>query len=232
MSELKNEMISLSETANLLGVSERTLRNWDRDGVFLPAIKSQTGQRKYRKDDVMDLIEQQKLKEYGFPFKIIRYQPEQFLLNSINVEDALGWGKDGTCMICKASQWLYGERSQVLCDIDRRNLPRQRSITSMSHPVKYYNNKFNPFKENCFQIRFHHEEEFKNSKPKYKNLLFDHISGHGPSCVDGATEMREYYCPVRYIKYVFVESMLCRKYGWLTLGTYLIIEDEAFEENT
>ncbi len=51
----KPDVLTIKETAALLGVSEVTLRRWDRSGKFSPHRHPCSGYRLYRKADVLRL---------------------------------------------------------------------------------------------------------------------------------------------------------------------------------
>ncbi len=46
-----DKLLSISKTANILGVSYETLRNWDKDGKLKP-IKTAGGHRRYKESDI------------------------------------------------------------------------------------------------------------------------------------------------------------------------------------
>ncbi len=48
----RDDLITISEAAKLLGVSIMTLRRWDKSGRLLPIRKQSKGHRYYRKDDI------------------------------------------------------------------------------------------------------------------------------------------------------------------------------------
>lgn len=48
-------MLTIKETAEILGVSEVTLRRWDRSGKFSPHRHPVNGYRVYRRADVLKL---------------------------------------------------------------------------------------------------------------------------------------------------------------------------------
>ena len=50
------ELITLKEAANILKVHPNTLRNWDKKGI-LPAVRiGEKKVRRYRKEDILNLI--------------------------------------------------------------------------------------------------------------------------------------------------------------------------------
>lgn len=52
------ELLSIGEAASLLGVSEMTLRRWDKAGRFRPHRHPINGYRVYRREDVLRLRQQ------------------------------------------------------------------------------------------------------------------------------------------------------------------------------
>lgn len=51
-------LLSVSQAAELIGVSVSTLQRWDRSGV-LPALRTPTNQRRYRRSDVLSVVTEQ-----------------------------------------------------------------------------------------------------------------------------------------------------------------------------
>jgi DNA-binding transcriptional MerR regulator len=49
------DVLTIKETATLLGVSEVTLRRWDKSGKFSPHRHPLNGYRCYRREDVLRL---------------------------------------------------------------------------------------------------------------------------------------------------------------------------------
>jgi DNA-binding transcriptional MerR regulator len=47
------DVLTIKETAKILGVSEVTLRRWDKSGKFSPHRHPVNGYRCYRRDDVL-----------------------------------------------------------------------------------------------------------------------------------------------------------------------------------
>ena len=43
-----SKLLSISEAAKILGVSESTLRRWEREGRLLPDERTEGGQRRYK----------------------------------------------------------------------------------------------------------------------------------------------------------------------------------------
>lgn len=48
---MNEKLLSISKTANILGVHVATLRNWDRDGTLTP-VKTPGNHRRYRMSDI------------------------------------------------------------------------------------------------------------------------------------------------------------------------------------
>lgn len=54
------KLLRIKEAAELLGVNPATLRKWDKEGK-LPAIKiSKRGDRRYKKEDIVQFLEKLK----------------------------------------------------------------------------------------------------------------------------------------------------------------------------
>lgn len=52
------DYLTIGETANLLSVSIATLRNWDRDGQFIPHHRTKGGQRVYSKEQISEYLQE------------------------------------------------------------------------------------------------------------------------------------------------------------------------------
>jgi len=50
-----DKLLTIGQVSEILGVSDETLRNWDRDGS-LPSVKTKGGHRRWRKSDVDKFI--------------------------------------------------------------------------------------------------------------------------------------------------------------------------------
>lgn len=55
MTKQNRKLIGISEAAELLGVHQETLRNWEEDGS-LPAVKTPGGHRRYRRDKIEAMV--------------------------------------------------------------------------------------------------------------------------------------------------------------------------------
>lgn len=53
--EKADELLSIGKVADWLGKTHKTLRVWDKDGK-LPALRTPTNQRMYRRSDVEKLL--------------------------------------------------------------------------------------------------------------------------------------------------------------------------------
>jgi len=51
-------LLKIREAAEMLSVNPETLRRWDRDGKLKAIIISKRGDRRYRKEDILKLIDQ------------------------------------------------------------------------------------------------------------------------------------------------------------------------------
>ncbi len=55
-----NNLLKISEAADLLNVHPNTLRQWDRKGILKPIRFGERGDRRYKKEDLMKLTQMQK----------------------------------------------------------------------------------------------------------------------------------------------------------------------------
>ena len=53
---MTDEMVSISEAAKILGITEKTLRSWELKGKLLPAERTEGGHRRYRASDIRQRI--------------------------------------------------------------------------------------------------------------------------------------------------------------------------------
>jgi len=51
-----NNLLKISEAAELLNVHPNTLRQWDKKGILRAVRFGQRGDRRYRKEDIMRLV--------------------------------------------------------------------------------------------------------------------------------------------------------------------------------
>jgi excisionase family DNA binding protein len=59
---MDKNILSISEAASLLGVSDETLRNWERDGKLTP-FHTEGGHRRYYKTDIEKIIVKDQIKD-------------------------------------------------------------------------------------------------------------------------------------------------------------------------
>ena len=59
---MDKNILSISEAASLLGVSDETLRNWERDGKLTP-FHTEGGHRRYYKTDIERIIVKDQIKD-------------------------------------------------------------------------------------------------------------------------------------------------------------------------
>lgn len=52
-----SELLTLSETAKVLNVHSNTLRKWDKKGILIAVRFGERRDRRYKKEDVMKLLE-------------------------------------------------------------------------------------------------------------------------------------------------------------------------------
>lgn len=57
--EKPKEYLRVSEASKLLGVHANTLRNWDKQGILKPVRVGVRKERRYKREDVMKLLEQE-----------------------------------------------------------------------------------------------------------------------------------------------------------------------------
>ncbi|NQS89699.1 excisionase family DNA-binding protein [Patescibacteria group bacterium] len=51
------ELLTLSQTAEILSVHKNTLRKWDKKGILKAVRFGERGDRRFKKEDVMKLME-------------------------------------------------------------------------------------------------------------------------------------------------------------------------------
>ena len=56
MRNLIPELLTLKEASKILKVHPNTLRQWDRKGILVAVRFGQRKDRRYRKEDIMDLV--------------------------------------------------------------------------------------------------------------------------------------------------------------------------------
>jgi excisionase family DNA binding protein len=59
---MDKNILSISEAASRLGVSDETLRNWERDGKLTP-FHTEGGHRRYYKADIEKIIVKDQIKD-------------------------------------------------------------------------------------------------------------------------------------------------------------------------
>lgn len=52
------DMLTLQQASDILNVHPNTLRNWDNQGVLNAVRYGKRGDRRYRKDDVLNILKQ------------------------------------------------------------------------------------------------------------------------------------------------------------------------------
>jgi len=52
------DMLTLQQASDILNVHPNTLRNWDNQGVLKAVRYGKRGDRRYRKDDVLNILKQ------------------------------------------------------------------------------------------------------------------------------------------------------------------------------
>lgn len=57
------ELLSIAKAANLLGVSQQTLRNWEKEGRVVPERTSVKGHRRYSREQIDKLRQKQMFDE-------------------------------------------------------------------------------------------------------------------------------------------------------------------------
>ncbi len=58
--EKPKEYLRVSEASKLLGVHANTLRNWDKQGLLKPVRVGVRKERRYRREDILKLLETDK----------------------------------------------------------------------------------------------------------------------------------------------------------------------------
>jgi len=54
------KLLRIREAAEILGVNPETLRRWDREGKLKAIIISKRGDRRYKKEDIVQFVEKMK----------------------------------------------------------------------------------------------------------------------------------------------------------------------------
>ncbi len=54
--ENNSKLLKISEAAKLLSVHPNTLRKWDKKGILVAVRFGERGDRRYRKEDIMKLV--------------------------------------------------------------------------------------------------------------------------------------------------------------------------------
>jgi len=54
--ENNSKLLKISEAAKLLNVHPNTLRKWDKKGILVAVRFGERGDRRYRKEDIMKLV--------------------------------------------------------------------------------------------------------------------------------------------------------------------------------
>lgn len=58
----ENQLLKLSEAAELLNVHPNTLRHWDKKGILVAVRFGERKDRRYRKEDIMKLVNSKTMK--------------------------------------------------------------------------------------------------------------------------------------------------------------------------
>ena len=68
------DFFSIKDTANLLGVTPQTLRNWERDGKLIPYRNPVNNYRMYKRTQVekfLEIMSSERLRSGKFKIKIV-----------------------------------------------------------------------------------------------------------------------------------------------------------------
>jgi len=84
---MDSELLTISQTAEIIGVSIQTLRRWDDSGKLLSFRKKETGNRYYKKDDVEKFIENNLRNLFGLGKKWASSKSEQSLPSAFYCRD-------------------------------------------------------------------------------------------------------------------------------------------------
>lgn len=57
-----NQLLKLSEAAELLNVHPNTLRHWDKKGILIAVRFGERKDRRYRKEDIIKLVDNKTMK--------------------------------------------------------------------------------------------------------------------------------------------------------------------------
>lgn len=145
------KLLSLEETADLLGVSKQTLRNWDKNGK-LKADRTEGNQRRYNESTILKL---QKVKDNGLLFK--KLNGEKWYLRDFDffpepISDRAPWIYDEEVLRCFKQnhfKWFdtYDECAKACLDIRR-----QLGIAKIDDEDWLFTTRKQAFKDAGYQV--------------------------------------------------------------------------------
>lgn len=211
-----SNLICISEAAQLLGVSESTLRLWDKNNILKPK-KTPTGHRRYNLEDILNMnlgkIETNKIE---------KIKANKILYGDFDI-------KNGICNVFfTKTEWdilgikddIYFSNHSILTTSNRYN------------SMLYFGKSIRSFKNGIFY--YPKESENLNNPPKFKNLEVS-CEGYYENKINGD---RNYFINNNYIISCYVESIktpILNKTGnieliWFPSFLIIILKDEALEE--
>ncbi|MFH1461002.1 MAG: helix-turn-helix domain-containing protein [Patescibacteria group bacterium] len=84
---MESELLTISQTAEIVGVSIQTLRRWDNSGKLRSIRKKETGNRYYRRDDVEKFVESNQKNLFGLAKKWAASKLEEDLPSAFYCRD-------------------------------------------------------------------------------------------------------------------------------------------------
>jgi len=84
---MESELLTISQTAEIIGVSIQTLRRWDDYGKLRSVRKKETGNRYYRRDDVEKFIKSNPKNLFGLAKKWTASKSEEDLPSAFYCQD-------------------------------------------------------------------------------------------------------------------------------------------------
>ncbi|PIP17313.1 MAG: hypothetical protein COX44_00595 [Candidatus Portnoybacteria bacterium CG23_combo_of_CG06-09_8_20_14_all_37_13] len=84
---MESELLTISQTAEIIGVSIQTLRRWDDSGKLRSVRKKETGNRYYRRDDVEKFIKSNPKNLFGLAKKWTASKSEEDLPSAFYCQD-------------------------------------------------------------------------------------------------------------------------------------------------
>ncbi|MCF1713322.1 DNA (cytosine-5-)-methyltransferase [Flavihumibacter sp. RY-1] len=135
-----NEYLTISEAANLIGKSKETLRRWDREGKLLALREPISNYRKYRRQEVLDLLLDFKDEEPQIGnINFVKPNKDYWVLELFAGAGGLAVGLEQAGLKCIA----VNEIDKFACETLRKNRPKWEIIEGDIKNFKFseYKNK-------------------------------------------------------------------------------------------